>query len=287
MPSQNEGIAMPAMLKPRTTIVDPGVLLDRRDRAERDREQDGGERRHDRDLQRELEAQRDLLDDRPSGPHRLAEVEPDEAPDEVEKLHDLGADRGRARCGTASIALGSTYPAPPAMRSTQTSPGNHAATGRTRAAPAPSSVGIISRSRLRMYWYMIHLPAMCCGRRPAPAAARQGPGSRLSRAARSRDHLSSHTFGEVLIEVVARADLPALHVGAVRDDPVPPQRDERVGLIVEHTLLELAHELALLRPRPASWFIASNILSSSGRCSRRSSRCRCPATGTCRHRAAG
>ena len=76
-------------------VVDPGILLHGRDGAERDGEQDGGHRRHDRDLQRQLEAQADLLDDRPPGPHRLAEVEGGEALDEAEELHGhrlIGAD---------------------------------------------------------------------------------------------------------------------------------------------------------------------------------------------------
>src|SRR5581483_3933352 len=51
---------------------------------------------------------------------------------------------------------------------------------------------------------------------------------------------------QVLVEVVARRDLPALDVGAVRNDAVPPQRDEVVHLLVDHALLVGAHQPLLL-----------------------------------------
>src|ERR1043166_4262595 len=51
---------------------------------------------------------------------------------------------------------------------------------------------------------------------------------------------------QVLVEVVARADLPALDVGAVRNDPVPPRRHEHVGLGVENVFLEFADQRPLL-----------------------------------------
>ncbi len=37
---------------------------------------------------------------------------------------------------------------------------------------------------------------------------------------------------EVLVDVVARADLPSAHDGAVRDDPVKPQGEELMHLFV-------------------------------------------------------
>src|SRR3546814_15763702 len=44
-------------------VVDPGVLLDRRDHAKRNGDQNGNDGRHDRKLQRELEADGDLVRD--------------------------------------------------------------------------------------------------------------------------------------------------------------------------------------------------------------------------------
>ena len=61
MPSQKDGMATPAIAEGAHHVVDPGVLLDRRDGAERNREQDRGDGGHDGHLQRELEAQADLL----------------------------------------------------------------------------------------------------------------------------------------------------------------------------------------------------------------------------------
>src|SRR5271166_3110353 len=51
---------------------------------------------------------------------------------------------------------------------------------------------------------------------------------------------------QVLIEVVTRADLPALDVGGVGNDPIPPQHPDRMGLGIYREFLELAHQGALL-----------------------------------------
>src|SRR2546427_749255 len=45
-------------------------------------------------------------------------------------------------------------------------------------------------------------------------------------------------IGQVLIDVVARADLPSLHIGAQRHDPVPVGYHQLVRLRIEHVLLE-------------------------------------------------
>src|SRR5215472_5543217 len=50
---------------------------------------------------------------------------------------------------------------------------------------------------------------------------------------------------EILVEVMARADPPPLDVGSVRNDPVPPQQEHGVRLVVEHVFLKLAHQRAL------------------------------------------
>src|SRR5262245_5753974 len=52
--------------------------------------------------------------------------------------------------------------------------------------------------------------------------------------------------GQILVDVVARRDLPALEVRAMGDDAVPPQRDEVVRLLVEHPLFVGAHDPLLL-----------------------------------------
>src|SRR5713101_1558082 len=52
---------------------------------------------------------------------------------------------------------------------------------------------------------------------------------------------------QILVEEVARTDLPALDIGTVGDDPVPPQRHDFVRLAVERVFLKLAHQHALLR----------------------------------------
>src|SRR5215813_9174224 len=52
---------------------------------------------------------------------------------------------------------------------------------------------------------------------------------------------------QILVEEMARADLPAFDIGAVGNDPVPPQGHDRVSLVVERMLFEPAYQLALLR----------------------------------------
>src|SRR5215471_16668210 len=51
---------------------------------------------------------------------------------------------------------------------------------------------------------------------------------------------------QVLVEEMARTDLPAFDIGAVGDDSVPPQGHNFVRLLVEHVLLKLPHQCALL-----------------------------------------
>src|SRR5207249_4056791 len=52
--------------------------------------------------------------------------------------------------------------------------------------------------------------------------------------------------GEILVQVMARADLPAFDIRPVRDDAVPPRQHDLVRLGVEHVFLELAHRRPLL-----------------------------------------
>src|SRR6516162_6727573 len=52
---------------------------------------------------------------------------------------------------------------------------------------------------------------------------------------------------QILIEIMAGADPPALHIRAVRNNTVIPEQEYLVGLAVENVLLEVAHQGPLLR----------------------------------------
>src|SRR6185437_1560987 len=51
---------------------------------------------------------------------------------------------------------------------------------------------------------------------------------------------------QILVQVMARADLPAFDICPVGDDPVPPQHREFVRLGIDDVLFEIAHQAALL-----------------------------------------
>src|SRR2546428_7782648 len=51
---------------------------------------------------------------------------------------------------------------------------------------------------------------------------------------------------ELVVQVVARRDRPALHLRQGGNDPVPLQRVDHVGLVVEQPLLELTQDLLSL-----------------------------------------
>src|SRR5437763_9045070 len=51
---------------------------------------------------------------------------------------------------------------------------------------------------------------------------------------------------QILVQEMARADLPALHIGAVRHDAVPPDDLRGVRLGIHQLLLEIDHERVLL-----------------------------------------
>src|SRR6516225_11566672 len=46
---------------------------------------------------------------------------------------------------------------------------------------------------------------------------------------------------QILVGVVARADLPAMDVGAQGYQPIPPKRVDIVRLLVQHALVVLKH----------------------------------------------
>ena len=66
--------------------IDRAVLLQGRDRPERDRNHIGDDDRHDRDFERNREARGDLVGDGFARPHRDAEIAPEKADDEIEEL---------------------------------------------------------------------------------------------------------------------------------------------------------------------------------------------------------
>src|SRR6516164_2818621 len=51
---------------------------------------------------------------------------------------------------------------------------------------------------------------------------------------------------QILVQIVARADLPALYVVSVGDDPIPPQHRKLVRFGIDHVLFEIAHQGSLL-----------------------------------------
>ena len=69
-------------------MIDPAVLLQGRDSAERDRDEDGDHGRHHGDLERDRQARCNLFGDGLARPHRDPEIEAKEAPYEIQKLEN-------------------------------------------------------------------------------------------------------------------------------------------------------------------------------------------------------
>src|SRR5258708_6920027 len=114
----------------------------------------------------------------------------------------------------------------------QISPGIRRIRTNTSAA-APTSVGTTSSIRFTIYRYIL------CVRSWSRRRARQ----------RMRTGLLIEPYiGQVLIDVVARADLPSLHIGAQRHDPGPGGYPPLLRPRITHRLLELPPQLALLLP---------------------------------------
>ena len=72
-------------------MIEPAVLVQCRDRAQRDGDQHRHQGRQQGDLQRHRNARDDLFADRLARPHRRAEIAPREARDEVEELQQQRA----------------------------------------------------------------------------------------------------------------------------------------------------------------------------------------------------
>src|SRR5258705_8537045 len=105
-----------------------------------------------------------------------------------------------------------TEPRSPEYRSSTTSPGM-TRMSRNVTSATPSRVGSISRKRLIRYLVTLF-----------------GQPHRV----------------ELVVQIVAGRDRPALHLRQMRDDPVPLQRVDDVRLLVEQPLLELAQDLLAL-----------------------------------------
>src|SRR6516165_901514 len=52
---------------------------------------------------------------------------------------------------------------------------------------------------------------------------------------------------QILVEIMAWTDLPALHIRAVGNNMVIPEQEYLVGLIIKQMFLEVAHQGPLLR----------------------------------------
>src|SRR5215472_6758841 len=50
---------------------------------------------------------------------------------------------------------------------------------------------------------------------------------------------------QILIKVMARADFPAFDIRSVWHDPVPPQQEHGMCLVIKHIFLKVAHQRAL------------------------------------------
>src|ERR1700704_5969162 len=74
------------------------------------------------------------------------------------------------------------------------------------------------------------------GSRPAPGPTASHP-----------ELLIQPDVRQILVQIVARADLPAFHIRPVGDDPIPPGQHQLVRLDIHDVLGELEHQLLLLR----------------------------------------
>src|SRR5262245_58261326 len=107
----------------------------------------------------------------------------------------------------------------------------------------PTRVGIISRTRFRMYRVMGSDFAFRTIPARAPTAPSLTGGRRSERQSLTLGRLLREPDGvELVVQVVARRDLPPVDLTAVGHDPVPLQRHDVVDFLVEEALLELPDE---------------------------------------------
>ncbi len=209
MPSQKDGVAMPPMASVRTTTSIQVFCFSAEMVPSGIGDQDGDHRGEQRDLQRDRQPREDLQRHRLAGPHRDAEVEVAEAPDEARGTARSAAGRGRARRGSCVSARGSKLPPPEPRRTTQMSPGISRIRMNTSAA-APISVGITSSTRLAMYWYIPSSRSLFVVQAPRVPFL---DGTRNTRVRSTVRRLVQPDIRQVLVDIVARTDLPACDVG--------------------------------------------------------------------------
>ena len=149
MPSQNDGTASPAMEITRIDVVDPGVAIERRQRAQRHREQHREDGRHDRDLERQLEPDADLVASPAARSTSTCRNRASRMPDHPVANCDISGWSSPSRVRSASIISCETLPPSPRSFTSTTSPGMRRSMKNTSTA-TPSSVGIISSRRLTM-----------------------------------------------------------------------------------------------------------------------------------------
>src|SRR6266571_1815635 len=143
-----------------------------------------------------------------------------------------GLSRPSLARSAAMTAAAAPWPSPAMNLASTTS------TGITRRrmkmiTATPSSVGIMSRNRLRMYRHISRARPRLTGSFPRP-----GVGAR--EASRRDGPLLGEPHGvELVVQVVARRDLPAVDLARVRDDAVPLKRHDVMHLVVEEALLEI------------------------------------------------
>src|SRR5262245_232118 len=136
---------------------------------------------------------------------------------------------------SAAIAAAETPCPSPDMNLTWTTSPGMTRRRRKMIAATPSSVGNIRRNRLRMYRPM-------CGASPcrgSPLPPRWGQGS-THPLLREPDRI------ELIVQIVARCDLPPVHFARVRNDPMPLERHDVVHFLVQRALFDLAHVLLSL-----------------------------------------
>src|SRR6516164_323962 len=81
----------------------------------------------------------------------------------------------------------------------------------------------------------------------APSSATASSDPILITSSRSSVLLVEPHGRQVLVEIMAWTDLPALHIRTVGNNTIIPEQEYLVGLIIKHMFLEVPHQGPLLR----------------------------------------